>query len=468
MSADHLHLGDLRPDGKNARRHTPRNIGLISSALGEVGAARSIVIDEANTILAGNGVVEAAAQAGITKVQVVDTDGETLIAVRRRGLSARQKQRLALFDNRAGELAQWDADVIQTLRAADATLLEGLFSGDELNRVLRDLTKAAGATDPDAVPALPATTKTQRGDVFLLGRHRLMCGDATSPDDLARLMQGQRVECVFTSPPYAVGIDYGGYDDTIENLRAMLPQLSAAWMQLVVAGGYAVVNFGDLIAGREIAGSPEPCEYPMGLEYWPVFRRDGWTLWSRRVWCKPIAVVNSTRQCIASNRGAGNFEHIWTWKRPGRSIIQSQVVGEYQSQSAWFDTTHDGNLTIGLATHGAGMIAGVAERMIACHSQPGGAIHEPFAGTGTTMIAAERLSRTCYAMELSPRYVDLIRDRWEMFTGQTAVREDAGVAVDCAVAASTRDGAACPPAERAARKPAAAAPRKAAKAPHRS
>src|SRR5512146_1681611 len=108
---DIKHIGDLRPDPRNARKHNPRNIGMIEDALHEVGAARSIVIDEDGTILAGNGVVEAAASAGIERVRVVDADGETIVAVRRKGLTDAQKQRLALFDNRAAETAERDADV---------------------------------------------------------------------------------------------------------------------------------------------------------------------------------------------------------------------------------------------------------------------------------------------------------------------------------------------------------------------
>src|SRR5918999_1485702 len=115
------HIGALRPDPRNARRHNPRNVGLIESALREVGAARSIVVDEDGVILAGNATVEAAAQAGIERVRVIDTDGSELVAVRRSGLTPEQKRRLALLDNRAAELASWDAEVLASL-ADDADL----------------------------------------------------------------------------------------------------------------------------------------------------------------------------------------------------------------------------------------------------------------------------------------------------------------------------------------------------------
>ena len=146
-------LADLTPDPRNARRHNPRNVGMLEKALGEVGAARSIVIDEHGVVLAGNATIEAAGRAGIERVQVVDADGETIIAVRRTGLTAKQKTRLALYDNRTAELADWDADVIADLLATERELLDGLFADDELAR----LTMTASAIDDAAAyGALPS------------------------------------------------------------------------------------------------------------------------------------------------------------------------------------------------------------------------------------------------------------------------------------------------------------------------
>ena len=130
------HIGDLTPEPRNARRHTPRNIGMIVDSLHEVGAARSIVIDEEGRVLAGNGTVEAAAEAGIERVQVVDADGNTLIAVRRTGLTEAQKRRLALYDNRTAELADWDSEVLAELMDTDPAGLEGLFAPVELDMIL--------------------------------------------------------------------------------------------------------------------------------------------------------------------------------------------------------------------------------------------------------------------------------------------------------------------------------------------
>lgn len=129
------HIKDLKPDKKNARKHNVRNLGMLEKSLQEVGAARSIVIDEDNNILAGNGTIEAAASAGITKMQVIDADGETIIAVRRKGLTEQQKKKLALYDNRTAELAEWDADTLKDLSVE--LDLGNMFFPDELERIFR-------------------------------------------------------------------------------------------------------------------------------------------------------------------------------------------------------------------------------------------------------------------------------------------------------------------------------------------
>lgn len=125
-------LGDLTPDPENARRHTPRNVGDIVDALQTVGAARSIVIDENGVILAGNATVEAAGEAGMEGLVVVDATGDEIVAIRRTGLTPTQKRRLALADNRAAEHASWDAEVLARFAQESPDVLAGLFSDDEI------------------------------------------------------------------------------------------------------------------------------------------------------------------------------------------------------------------------------------------------------------------------------------------------------------------------------------------------
>jgi ParB-like chromosome segregation protein Spo0J len=129
-----MHIKDLTPDPQNARRHTPRNTGMIERALNEVGAARSIVVDENGVVLAGNATIEAAAAAGIERVQVVDADGQTIVAVRRTGLTPEQKTQLALYDNRTAELAEWDTSVLAELGASID--LSDMWTRDELTALI--------------------------------------------------------------------------------------------------------------------------------------------------------------------------------------------------------------------------------------------------------------------------------------------------------------------------------------------
>lgn len=137
------HIRDLVPDPANRRLHNPRNIGMVVDALQHVGAARSIVVDEDNVVLAGNGVVEAAAEAGITRVRVIDADGSEVIAIRRSGLTPEQKRALAIYDNRAGELAEWNAEQLKADMSSDLDL-KAFFFEEEI--------KALGIVVPSFAP----------------------------------------------------------------------------------------------------------------------------------------------------------------------------------------------------------------------------------------------------------------------------------------------------------------------------
>jgi ParB-like chromosome segregation protein Spo0J len=150
----HTPLSSLTPDPRNARRHDARNLALIEAALREVGAARSVVVDEDGTILAGNATVHAAEQVGLQRVRIVEADGSELVAVRRSGLTQEQKRRLALLDNRSAELAEWDTEVLASL--AEEVDLADLWEPDELAELLGEEQVAAPFLgDPDAVPDPP-------------------------------------------------------------------------------------------------------------------------------------------------------------------------------------------------------------------------------------------------------------------------------------------------------------------------
>jgi hypothetical protein len=139
MAGDMVSIGALHADPANARRHNPRNVGLIEESLQEVGAGRSIVIDEDGVVLAGNATIEAAGNVGIENVRIVEASGNEIIAVRRRGLTQRQKTRLALFDNRTAELADWDAEALVALAQAEEAMLAGMLSESEIEALAGDV-----------------------------------------------------------------------------------------------------------------------------------------------------------------------------------------------------------------------------------------------------------------------------------------------------------------------------------------
>lgn len=278
----------------------------------------------------------------------------------------------------------------------------------------------------DRAAELNRKWKVESGDLWLIGEHRLLCGDSTKAEDVARVMNGEKADCVFTSPPYAVGVDYGEtYEDTIDELRKMLPKLAMLWRDLVVCdGGFAVVNFGDVAPARNIAESETPCEYPMAVEYWPVFRAEGWALWSRRVWCKPNARVNSM-WCIQSNRAATDWEHLWTWKKTGDAILQRHD-GDFSSARGWIDTSLLHGVDVGKLTHGAGMALGIVDWMLTIHSRSGAVIYEPFCGTGTTLVSAQNLGRKARAQEINPDYCAVILERMATAFPSLAIQREGG------------------------------------------
>lgn len=317
-------------------------------------------------------------------------------------------------------------DPIAAMAGTDQSILDDLLSGitatDGLTDLLASLAseqpKALNDDDADLTP--PAEPITRPGDLWLMGEHRLLCGDSLSDTSMRRLIGAERLGCTFTSPPYAVGVDYGEtYEDSIGSLRALLPALAEQVHTYTVPGGFIAINFGDVVPGSNVieVDGDEPCEYPMAVEYWPVFRSAGWLLHTRRIWVKPHARVWSP-WVIQSSRAASDWEHLWVWKRSGKAIT---ARGERSAFGVW-DTSHDEGVAIGKDEFGAGMATSFARWVLETHSNAADLVFEPFCGTGTTLVAAEQTGRRCFAGEISPAYCDVAVRRWETLTGKKAER----------------------------------------------
>jgi DNA modification methylase len=409
------HIRDLVSDPKNRRKHNPRNIGMIVDALQKVGAARSIVIDEQNEVLAGNGVLEAAAEAGLTKVRVVDVDGSTIVAVRRTGLSAKQKRDLAIYDNRAAELAEWD---IEQLRddLANGEDLSAFFQPDELSALLATVVEPhVGKTDPDAVPAERATD-IKPGDLFELGRHRLLCGDCTDPVMVERLMNGARAGLMNTDPPYGIDFDNASLGPTRKKYKAIAndKQDTGEALQRFLESAFGVAK---LVALGETAAwylwHAQLTQGYFAAAAAAAAAAANLVLHRQIIWVKPRLILGRGQyhwkhelcfmgwvdghQCPDYGLGNGERTQTTVW----------EVAGVTQAERDDFN-------------HASPKPVELFKIPIVKHLRGGEACYEPFAGSGPQFIAAEQHDVACYGLELEPRFCQVIIDRWEAFTGQKA------------------------------------------------
>lgn len=409
MMADIESIGQLKPDPKNARKHNPRNIGMIEKALGEVGAARSIVIDEEGTILAGNGVVEAAAQAGIERVQVVDADGETIVAVRRKGLTQEQKTKLALFDNRTAELAEWDTEVLADI--ADDIPLDDLFNPDELRDLGVGLTEPA--EDPgaqiDRAEELQEKWQVQRGQVWEISKHRLMCGDSTSAEDVARLMGDVRAGLMNTDPPYGVGYANderphpGVAKPRVAKPRVAKDEFHDEELQRFLEGAFG--------AAVSCALLPNAAWY-----LWHAHLTQGFfaaaaaaaaadvILHRQIIWVKPVLLLG---------RGQYHWKHepcFMGWVRGHEPPDYGLGNGERVQTTIW-EIQPISAAERRAFNHSTPKPVGLFTIPIIKHLRAGEVCYDPFEGTGPQFVAAEQTGRICYGMEIEPKYCAVTLER---------------------------------------------------------
>ena len=398
-------LDDLQPDPLNANRGTDRGREALRRSLHTYGAGRSIVIDKRGRILGGHKTVEQAKHLGLP-ITVVPTTGETLVVVQRVDLDARtdpRAQELALADNRVGELdLDWDPAILQQLQADGLDL--GLFwTTEEFERLLGEGTQA-GQTDENAV-VTPGATDIVRGDLFALGRHRLLCGDATDPADVHHLLEGQVPRLMVTDPPYGVA-----YDPAWRH--RMDPR------QRTAVGRVANDDRVDWRAAFALFGGDVAYVWHAGLFAGPVaaaLQSSGFALRNQIIWVK---------QHFALSRGEMHWAHepCWYAVRKGRP---SHWQGDRRQTTVWdvpnlnpFGGSRDGENAV--SGHGTQKPVRLWERPILHHTTTRDTLYDPFCGSGTAVIAAEKTGRTCVAMDLDPQYIHVTRTRWEAFTGQRA------------------------------------------------
>lgn len=402
-----IQLGDVTTDPNNARKRTERNRNSIKASLEKFKAGRSIVLDKDNIVRAGNGTVEMAMELGYTELIVVEPKEGQLVAVRRPDWTAQEAKAYAIADNRTAELAEWDDEVLaeqlEELQRIDLSEVAG-FSDRELEKLLNELANKhlAGAEEDDA-GELPDVATTRLGDLWRLGEHVVMCGDSTSAEQVTILLAtfGHKPAIMVTDPPYGVEYEPGlrSENRTGKVLNDDRCDWQAAWN--LFPGDVAYVWHASIFTST----------VQQSLE------KTKMTVRNQIIWAKKSLVMG---------RGAYHWQHEPCWYAV-RDGAKANWCGDRKQSTLWeIETVNRNNTDDGETKHGCQKPVECMARPMRHHGRPGEAVYDPFLGSGTSIIAAVQTERLCCGMELDPRYVDMIVQRWQRYTGLTAVNAITG------------------------------------------
>lgn len=390
LTVEYRPIGDLRPYSENPRRNDAA-VDAVANSIREFGFRQPIVVDEDWVIIAGHTRYKAAQMLGIAEVPVhVAT-----------GLTAAQVAAYRLADNKTAELAEWDDSLLEAeirrLQAFEFDLDLLAFSDDELAKLLGEDEPADGLTDPDDVPELPGEPITQPGDLWLLGEHRLLCGDATNADHVTKLLDGRTPFIMVTDPPY--GVDYDPTYRSNNRTGLVNNDDRADWVEAyrLFPGAVAYVWHGNLHVVTVASDL-------LDLDY---------KLRAYILWKKPH---------FAMGRGHYHWQHEVCWYAAKGT---AKWCGDRTQSTVWeIDHVHPslGTTDDGETVHSTQKPIECMRRPIANHGGADDDVYDPFLGSGTTIIAAEQLGRRCYGLEIDPRYCDTIVERWQRFTGMQAER----------------------------------------------
>ena len=391
----------LIPYASNSRTHDDAQVAQIAASIKEFGFNNPVLIDETGGIIAGHGRVLTARKLSLDKVPTIELAH----------LTPNQRKAYVIADNKLALNAGWDMEML-SLEMGDLDK-EGFdlsligFDDNELAAILAD--KNEGLTDPDEVPDLPDEPVTKEGDVWLLGKHRLMCGDSTVETSVTKLLAGVEPHLMVTDPPYGVNYD-------------------AAWRNDAAAKGL----IGQRRSTRAI-GRVENDNQADWSDAWALFSGDVAYVWhagnKAHIVAESLeanefnirAQIIWAKNNIVIGRGDYHPKHEPCWYAV-RKNKKGHYVGGRKQTTVW-----DINKPLKSETgHSTQKPVECMKRPIENNSSPGQAVYEPFSGSGTTIIAGEMTGRCIYAMELSPAYVDVAIKRWQDFTGEKAKLEDSG------------------------------------------
>jgi DNA modification methylase len=398
----------LTPYANNARLHSETDLDKLAASILKFGWTMPPLVDEQGALIVGQGRVEAAAtRLGIKEVPV-------LVA---RGWSEEEKRAYRVADNQLAARASWDFERLSSefgdlkLSGFDLDLIG--FEPDQLKAILAS-SRPSGLTDPDSVPEVLDQPVSRLGDVWLLGDHRIGCGDSTRVTDVAPVLGGSQPHLMVTDPPYGVGYEPSwrarhGLGSGKLALGKVLNDDRADWREAyeLFPGDVAYIWHGAL-RGDVVAAGLAAC----GLQ-----------LRAQILWVK---------QHFALSRGDYHWKHesCWYAVRVGKSshwqgsrtqttvweIANNNPFGSPQREPSW--------------GHGTQKPVECMRRPIVNNSRPGQVIYDPFLGSGTSLIAAEITGRVCYGIELNPLYVDVVVRRWQDCTGRAARHQVSGQSFD--------------------------------------
>jgi DNA modification methylase len=371
----------LIPYARNARTHSDEQVAQLAASIKEWGWTTPVLIDEDGEIIAGHGRVMAARKLDIDEIPTMTASGWTKA----------QKQAYVLADNQLPQNAGWDMDLLSVemkdldSEGFDLSLIG--FGDDMMANMLVDPTE--GLTDEDAVPDVPENPVTVLGDVWLLGDHRLMCGDSTSIDAVDKLMGGVKADMVFTDPPYGVNMQRSG---------SIKGDASMDDAERIIAGAISVAS----IVSKQGAS----------WYLWVGFRAYAFTDREISKHRKVSNCIVWKKPSIGMGKGGYRFQHelcVFAGEVESRSVSDVWEFGRDTS------SLHPTIKPVDLVCYG-----------LENSSKSGDEILDLFGGSGSTLIACEKLNRNARLMELDPKYCDVIVRRWQEFTGQQATLEGNG------------------------------------------
>ena len=408
---------DLLPFSRNARSHSVEQIAQIARSIVEFGWTNPILIGPDNVLIAGHARVAAARKLNIQEVPVIMLDH----------LSPTQRRALLLADNRLAENASWDEDLLRLELAAlndeayDLDLVG--FDDEELARLLAGQEATTGLTDEDAIPEVLARPATRLGDIWLLGKHRLICGDCTQHDVVASLLGDTKPQLLITDPPYGIQLDSEWRDRA--GLNGCGPA-EASYMKHRTAG-----HTNTSISSDTRADWSGAFELVTSLEVAYVWHASKFT---REVLDGLLRIGFLHHQQIIWNKGRTVLTrtHYWFQHEPCWYVRKKNApwYGKAGENSTVWDSPSPkfimGGSNEEKFDHPTQKPVELMRRPLRNHTVPGDVCYDPFLGSGTTVIAAEQTERICYGVELDPKYCDVIVLRWQEYTGKEAVLEGDG------------------------------------------